>query len=127
MPLQPSSAINGRVIYAAYLHGGFINSRYIRRVFLSFSEFIRLFLSDPSVERIHSNLAIFRAMVKESKADRKLMERYSKKTATKKVKKERKFPKFYYTPEEDHYQRYLLEKTVAKRLCRGETKPIVSC
>jgi len=79
---------------------------------------------DPSVERIHSNLAIFRAMVKESKADRKLMERYSKKTATKKMKKERKFPKFYYTPEEDHYQRYLLEKTVAKRLCRGETKPI---
>ena len=93
----------------------------------TFSEFSHLFLSDPSAKRIQSNLAIFRAMVRESTADRKLMERYNKKTTAEKAKKERKFPKFYYTPDEDHYQRYLLEKTIAKRLCRGETKPIVSC
>ena len=64
--------------------------------------------------------------MREKKADRKLKQRYSRKAKERKSKKKRKYLKFYYTPEEDHYQRYLLEKTVAKRLCRGETKPIVS-
>ena len=94
------------------------------RVTFSICSFI--FISDPSIERIQRNLVIFEENARDSLANKKLMKRYNRKAKERKVKKKRKFPKFYYTPEEDHYQRYLLEKTVAKSLCRGETKPIVS-
>ena len=93
---------------------------------LPFSNCSSIFISDPSIERIQGNLAIFEENARNSRANEKLMKRYNRKAKERKVKKKRKFPKFYYTPDEDHYQRYLLEKTVAKRLCRGETKPIVS-
>lgn len=83
------------------------------------------FCSDPNNERIKTNLATFERM-RHKKAEEKLADRYDKKEKSINKKKKNKFIKFYYTPDEDHYQRYLLEKTVAKRLCRGETKPIVS-
>ena len=35
------------------------------------------------------------------------------------------FPKFYYTENEDHWERYLIERKMAMKLCRGETKPLV--
>ena len=36
------------------------------------------------------------------------------------------FPHFYYTPDENDYERYFTEKKLWQKLCRGETKPIVS-
>ena len=81
---------------------------------------------DPDSQRIQTNLAVFKEKLRQSIAEKRLVDRYNVKGKPKKTKKTRKYPKFYYTPEEDHYQRYLLEKTVAKKLCRGETQPIVS-
>ena len=36
------------------------------------------------------------------------------------------FPHFYYTKDEDNTHRYHTEKKLWQKLCRGETKPIVS-
>ena len=36
------------------------------------------------------------------------------------------FPHFYYTPNENGYDRYETERKLWQKLCRGETKPIVS-
>ena len=36
------------------------------------------------------------------------------------------FPHFYYTPDENDYDRYFTERKLWQKLCRGETKPIVS-
>ena len=45
---------------------------------------------------------------------------------TKKKQKRKSYQKFYYTKDEDPFERSQVEKAVAKRLCRGETRPIVS-
>ena len=36
------------------------------------------------------------------------------------------FPHFYYTPDENDFERYYTERKLWQKLCRGETKPVVS-
>ena len=36
------------------------------------------------------------------------------------------FPHFHYTEDENDYERYFTERKLWQKLCRGETKPIVS-
>eukprot|EP00794_Sanderia_malayensis_P017572 gene17572-19324_t len=82
---------------------------------------------DPGNERLISNIELYQSYLRDARTHAKIKLKFSakqKKRTKRAAKERRKFPKFYYTSDEDHYQRYLLEKVLAKSLCRGETKPV---
>ena len=83
------------------------------------SSIIFLFSTDPDNERVLKNKFAFEDYVAEGgdEENEYIAERPLGRG---------EFPHFYYTPDENDYDRYFTEKKLWQKLCRGETKPIVS-
>lgn len=88
------------------------------------------YLVDSNNQRAKDNLIYYEDFRKREELDQRMQNDYKRKeehtVTTKKKQKRKLYPKFYYTKDEDPLQRHQMEKTIAKRLCRGETMPIVS-
>ena len=88
------------------------------------------FLSDSNSQRAKDNLIYYEDFRKRELVDQRMQNDYKMKeestVRTKEKQKRKSYQKFYYTKDEDPFERGQVEKAVAERLCRGETRPVVS-
>lgn len=78
---------------------------------------------DPENERFKSNVRAFWKEMNET-VNSNGEEHVSNQTMKAKKQRKRKYPRFYYTSDEDERVRYFMEKKRSHELCRGETEPI---